>query len=78
MIKTQVQLEEWQYEAAKKAGAATSRSMSDIIREGLALVLPKLGQGGGRKPLASIAGKYRPSPLQDLKDHDRGWAESSR
>ena len=77
MIKTQVQLEEWQYEAAKKAGVATSRSMSDIIREGLSLVLSKLGQGG-RKPLASIAGKYRPSPLHDLKDHDRGWAESSR
>ena len=77
MIKTQVQLENWQYEAAKKAGAATSRSMSDIIREGLSLVLPKLGQGG-RKPLAAIAGKYRSLPLQDLKDHDRGWAESVR
>lgn len=77
MIKTQVQLEEWQYEAAKKAGAANSRSMSDIIREGLALVLPKLGQGG-RKSLASIAGKYRPLDGKDLKDHDRGWTESIR
>jgi len=77
MIKTQVQLENWQYEAAKKAGAATSRSMSDIIREGLSLVLPKLGQGG-RKPLAAIAGKYRSLPLQGLKDHDRGWTESIR
>ena len=77
MIKTQVQLEEWQYQAAKKAGVATSRSMSDIIREGLSLVLPRLGQGG-QKPLAAVAGKYRTLPLQDLKDHDRGWAESIR
>ena len=77
MIKTQVQLEEWQYEAAKKAGAATSRSMSDIVREGLALVLPKLGQGG-RKPLAAIAGKYRPLDGKDLKDHDQGWVDSIR
>lgn len=77
MIKTQIQLEEWQYEAAKKAGVASSRSMSDIIREGLSLVLPKLGQGS-RKPLASISGKYRPISLKDLKDHDRGWAESVR
>lgn len=77
MIKTQVQLEEWQYEAIKKAGGATSRSMSDIIREGLSLVLPKLGHGR-QKPLASIAGKYRPLNAVDLKDHDRGWAESVR
>ena len=77
MVKTQVQLETWQYEAAKKAGAATSRSMSDIIREGLSLVLPKLGQGG-QKPLSTIAGKYRSLPLKDLKNHDRGWAESIR
>ena len=77
MIKTQVQLEEWQYEATKKAGVVTSRSMSDIIREGLTLVLPKLGHGG-QKPLAAIAGKYRPLNSQDLKDHDQGWVESIR
>jgi len=77
MIKTQVQLENWQYEAAKKAGVASSRSMSDIIREGLSLVLPKLGQGG-RKPLADIAGKYRSLSSEDLKNHDRGWVESIR
>lgn len=77
MIKTQVQLEKWQYEAAKKAGAATSRSMSDIIREGLSLVLPKLGHGE-RKSLASVAGKYRPTSSKDLKDHDQGWTESLR
>lgn len=70
-------MEAWQYEAAKKAGAATSRSMSDIIREGLSLVLPKLGQVG-QKPLAAIAGKYRSLPGKDLKDHDQGWAESIR
>ena len=63
MIKTQVQLEKWQYEAAKKAGAATSRSMSDIIREGLALVLPKLGQGG-RKGLAEVAKTSVPANFQ--------------
>jgi len=77
MIKTQIQLEGWQYEAAKKAGAATSRSMSDIIREGLSLVLPKLGHGE-RKSLASVAGKYRPTSSKDLKDHDQGWTESLR
>ena len=77
MIKTQVQLEEWQYAAVKKVGAVRSRSMSDIIREGLTLVLPKLGQGG-QKSLDSIAGKYRPLNSQDLKDHDRGWVESIR
>jgi hypothetical protein len=77
MIKTQVQLEEWQYAAAKKAGVVTSSSMLDIMRERLTLVLPKLGKVG-QKPLVASAGKYRPLNSQDLKDHDRGWVESIR
>jgi len=33
MIKTQIQIENWQYEAIKRETTAASRSMSDFIRE---------------------------------------------
>ena len=29
-----------------------------------------------RKTIADIAGKYRPTPTDDAKDHDRGFAEA--
>jgi hypothetical protein len=77
MIKTQVQLEEWQYRAAKQESARTSRSLSDMVREGLALVLHRAA-GAPRSSLESLAGKYEPRPVDDLKPHDRAWAEAIR
>jgi len=77
MIKTQVQLEEWQYRAAKQEGARTSRSLSDLVREGLSLVLRRSGQPG-RSSLEQLAGKYEPRACDDLKAHDRDWVESIR
>ena len=77
MIKTQVQLEEWQYRAAKQESARTSRSLSELVREGLALVLSRAA-AAPRQSLESLAGKYEPRPLDDLKQHDRAWVETIR
>lgn len=77
MIKTQVQLEEWQYRAAKQMTARSSRSLSDLVREGLALVLRKSAQQP-RQSLEQLAGKYEPRASDDLKAHDRAWAEAIR
>jgi Arc/MetJ-type ribon-helix-helix transcriptional regulator len=77
MIKTQIQLEEWQYEALKKVSQRTSRSMSDFIREGVSLLLKK-GSKQTHAPLEDLAGKYHPIPSGDLKAHDRDWADSIR
>jgi Arc/MetJ-type ribon-helix-helix transcriptional regulator len=77
MVKTQIQLEEWQYEALKKVSQRTSRSMSDFIREGVSLLLKK-GSKQTHTPLEDLAGKYHPIPSEDLKAHDRNWAESIR
>jgi Arc/MetJ-type ribon-helix-helix transcriptional regulator len=77
MIKTQVQLEEWQYRAAKLESTRSSRSLSDIVREGLTLAL----QRSARRPaqaLEELAGKYSPQSFADLKGHDRAWAEAIR
>lgn len=77
MIKTQIQLEDWQYVALKQSSANSSRSMSDIIREGVVLFLNKSGDKGAI-PLEKLAGKYKPLSASDLKAHDQAWAESIR
>ena len=77
MIKTQVQLEEWQYRAAKQESARSSKSLSALVREGLSLVLRRSGQPAV-PALEDLAGKYEPRACDDLKAHDRGWVESIR
>ena len=77
MIKTQIQLEEWQYEALKRSSASSSRSMSDIIREGVTLLLNRTGRKS-TTPLAQLAGKYRPVTGAELKPHDLEWVDSIR
>ena len=77
MIKTQVQLEDWQYRAAKEESARTSRSLSDLVREGLTSVLRR-SSARQFQPLEQLAGKYQPRALEDLKPHDRAWVESIR
>jgi hypothetical protein len=39
MIKTQIQLEDWQYSSLKRAGAEAGRSLSDVVRESFSLFL---------------------------------------
>jgi predicted CopG family antitoxin len=77
MIKTQIQLEDWQYTLLKKTGIEVGRSLSDVIRESVSLFLK-----GNKKteltPLQELAGKYSSRSADDLKAHDRAWAESIR
>jgi hypothetical protein len=77
MVKTQIQLEEWQYAALKHTSASSSRSMSDIIREGVSLFLNNTGKKGVL-PMEKLAGKYRPVSGSPLKRHDQAWVESIR
>jgi hypothetical protein len=60
---------------ALKGYAATT--ISDIVREGLTMVLKKVSQRAPQ-PLESLAGKYQPLNCQDLKKHDQGWSDSIR
>jgi len=77
MIKTQIQLEEWQYDALKRFGVVAERSFSDLVRESVSLFL-KGKKNGALAPLETLAGKYTCLPTEDLKMHDRVWAESIR
>lgn len=77
MIKTQVQLEEWQYQALKRLSRRESRSIADLVRESVAQLVRRADRRAMR-PLDQIAGKYRPRDTDDLKQHDRAWADSVR
>jgi hypothetical protein len=77
MIKTQIQLEDWQYSSLKKAGSEAGRSLSDVIRESVSLFL-KSNKNKETNPLHELAGKYSSRSTDDLKAHDRAWAESIR
>jgi plasmid stability protein len=76
MVKTQIQIEEWQYDALKGRCARESRSMSDFIRESLSQALK---HGRSTVALSELAGKYAPNSADDdLKSHDAGWVQSIR
>jgi predicted CopG family antitoxin len=77
MIKTQIQLEDWQYESLKRVGVEAGRSLSDVIRESASLFLKSRKQVGSVS-LKELAGKYSSRSFKDLKPHDRAWVESIR
>ena len=77
MIKTQIQLEDWQYSSLKRTGTEAGRSLSDVIRESVSLFL-KTKKKTEMTPLQELAGKYSSRSMEDLKTHDRAWAESIR
>jgi len=75
MIKTQIQLEAWQYAEVRARASQNSCSMSEVIREA---VTEALKRGRPQRSLKEVAGKYAPLGLEDLKSHDAAWAESIR
>jgi len=77
MTKTQIQLEEWQYESLKRLSARDARSMSALVREAVSQLLGRL-EAHPVLRLEEIAGKYTGRELGNLKDHDQGWTESIR
>jgi len=75
MIRTQIQLPEAEYEELRRLAAREHRSMADCIREGIRWVLGRARSG--ELDLAAVSGKFRPMPMEDLKPHDRWFAESA-
>lgn len=75
MIKTQIQLENWQHTAIKKRAQSVSCSMSEFIR---VAVTRALESQSPKKSLKELSGKYHQKPLKSLKDHDAGWADAIR
>ena len=69
MHRTQVNLEEWQYESLKVWAERQSRSLSDLVREAVSEYLVE-DQGAGGEGLADLAG-LGDDPQAAGRDHDR-------
>mgnify|MGYP003585467971 CR=1 FL=1 len=73
MIRTQIQLPEKEYEALKEMAYQSHRSMADCVREAVAVYIA--GSRLAATDFASVAGKFKPLPTDDLKEHDRHLSE---
>jgi hypothetical protein len=70
MILTQIQLPEEEYERLRAVANRQGRSLADCIREGIGLLLRRSAEN----QLDDIPAVQQ-VPTDDLKAHDRDWAE---
>lgn len=75
MKRTQIQVPEDRYEELERIAHQEGRSVADLVREGIELVLRQ--NRALAASLDAIAGKFRPLPMEDLKAHDRWLAEAA-
>ena len=76
MVRTQIQLEEQQYEQVRLLGARTGKNLAVQVREAVDQYL--IQQGGRTVPLEAVLGKFRPVAAKGLKPHDRDYVETLR
>lgn len=76
MIKTQIQLEEGQYDRLRAVAAQERRSLADCVRESVDLFLADHAQPANAGELDQVLGRFRPLDDADMKDHDSAWAEA--
>ena len=69
MHRTQILLEEWQYEMLKARSEREGRSVSDIVREVLSAALGARRAPASQRALATIAGLVN-EPGTSGRDHD--------
>jgi len=74
MIRTQMQIDEDVYAALRQVAARQHCSIAACVREAIAEYLCKAEDG--TDDLSDIAGKFRPLPPDDVKAHDRYWADA--
>ncbi|MEW6546981.1 MAG: ribbon-helix-helix protein, CopG family [Bacillota bacterium] len=81
MVRTQVQLTEEQARALKKLAAEQGKSVADLIRKGVDLVIASSWSTAAEERVSraiALAGRFR-SGLRDLSvEHDRYLAEAYR
>jgi hypothetical protein len=74
MIRTQIQLDEHSYAMLRETALHRHRSMAACIRTAIEQFLRDADSG--TDDLSDIAGRFRPLPMDDVKGHDRQWAEA--
>jgi len=75
MIRTQIQLEEQQYEQLRSLGARTGKGLAEQVREAVGQYLVQQRRGA---TLDEVLGKFRASSTKGLKPHDRDYVDTLR
>jgi predicted transcriptional regulator len=75
MIRTQIQLDDDVYGQLRQFAMHRRRSMAACIRDAIGLFLGHAESA--HDDLSDVAGKFRPLPTDEVKAHDRVWAESA-
>jgi hypothetical protein len=74
MIRTQIQLPEYEYETLKEMAHKTHRSMADCVREAVAVYIA--ASHNSSNDFAAVSGQFSPISTNDLKPHDQMLADS--
>jgi hypothetical protein len=74
MIRTQIQLQNRLYAELRETAIRQHRSMAACIRDAVVSFLRQ--SATDVNDLSDIAGKFQPMPTDEMKDHDRVWAEA--
>lgn len=73
MVRTQIQLPEEDYEQLRLVASRQGRSLADCVREGVGLFLRR---SQAETCDFSRLPTFQAQPSDDLKDHDRWWADA--
>jgi len=79
MLRTQIQITEEQARQLKQVAAREHKSMAEVIREGIDLVLQRqtgVNEKALRRRAIELAGKYRSGVTDLSEEHDRYLAEA--
>jgi predicted transcriptional regulator len=74
MVRTQIQLDEQVYGVLRAYAAKQHASMAACIRTAIEQYLKRAEQQ--TDDLSDIAGRFRPLAMEELKPHDRAWADA--
>jgi hypothetical protein len=77
MIRTQIQLEDAQYQQLRRIGSAESKGLAEQVREAVGLYLTR--RRANPPPLDDLVAGFRPLPVEssdEIKTHDRWLADA--
>lgn len=77
MVRTQIQLDEHSFTTLREVALRQHRSMAACIRTAIERFLGDVATAqNDKEDLSDIAGKFRPLPMDEIKEHDRHWADA--
>lgn len=78
MHRTQIQLEDWQYETLKERSRKEYKSLSQLIRYAVDLLIGHKAKSQQRRQLSDICGIATDNKGRTARDHDKYLYHSSK